>query len=73
MAQVQHQDAFPKSKLLASTGSAVDNLKVWLTEHGIDVSNFEELIMEDNENNRKYNIPYEDSKGKFFWRGFRSC
>lgn len=68
MAEVNSQDVPPKkqSKLSASKGSAVDNLKLWLTEHGIDASNLEELIMEDNENNRRYNIPYEDSKGKFF-------
>jgi hypothetical protein len=56
------QDAPPKMQ--ANSGSALENLKVWLTELGIDCSNFEELVMQDNEINKKLNVAYEDSKSK---------
>ena len=49
------QDLPPPIKLklsTASAGSAVEDLKIWLTEIGVDSSNLEELIILDNENYR---------------------
>jgi hypothetical protein len=63
------QDVPPKRQ----QGSAIDNLKTWMTELGIDSSNIEALIMEDNENNKRLKIPYEDSKGKSKSSLMRSC
>ena len=50
-----------------TAGSAVDDLKLWLTEIGIDSSNFEDLIRMEMEQNQAANITinYQDSKSKY--------
>ena len=49
-----------------NAGSAVGDIKLWLTELGIDSSNFEDLIRQELEENQQANITvhYKDSKGK---------
>jgi hypothetical protein len=57
------QDVPPKQSLnAAKERNAIEELKLWLTEQGIDSSNLEELIMQDC--NQNQSVPYEDSKSK---------